>query len=140
MQRAQLQVLIRCLTLLLLLTRSRTEQDGSALACSRYLVCFKTNNARATCLCVICDREQEDREERDRLRREGKPLPPELARSNSDEYAGERGGRGERGGFGGMFGPPGSHDDSDPFTTNLYVGNIHPEVCCRAARFTGTAV
>ncbi|KAF6245152.1 hypothetical protein COO60DRAFT_1467710, partial [Scenedesmus sp. NREL 46B-D3] len=73
-------------------------------------------------------REQEDREERDRLRREGKPLPPELARSNSDEYAGERGGKGERGGFGGMFGPPGSHDDSDPFTTNLYVGNIHPEV------------
>lgn len=27
-----------------------------------------------------------------------------------------------------MFGPPGSHDDSDPFSTNLYVGNIHPEV------------
>jgi hypothetical protein len=74
-------------------------------------------------------REQEEREERDRLRREGKPLPPELTRNSSDDYrsADDRGGRGGRGDFG-MFGPPGSHDDSDPFTTNLYVGNIHPEV------------
>ena len=25
-----------------------------------------------------------------------------------------------------------SYDDSDPFTTNLYVGNIHPEVSLTA--------
>jgi hypothetical protein len=83
-------------------------------------------------LVSCCCREQEEREERDRLRREGKPLPPELARSSSDDYhnggdRGSRGDRGDRGGFGGMW-PPGSHDDSDPFSTNLYVGNIHPEV------------
>jgi hypothetical protein len=33
---------------------------------------------------------------------------------------GDRGGGRGRGEF--------SYDDSDPFTTNLYVGNIHPEV------------
>jgi hypothetical protein len=46
--------------------------------------------------------------------------------------AAEDGDRG--GGFGGGGGDRdrgnfGSYDESDPFTTNLYVGNIHPEVC-----------
>jgi hypothetical protein len=91
-----------------------------------------------------CCREQEEREERDRLRREGKPLPPELARSSSDDYhnGGDRGGRGDRGDRGGGFGggwPPGSHDDSDPFSTNLYVGNIHPEVGL-SCRFKSTSL
>ncbi|KAF8062719.1 RRC1 [Scenedesmus sp. PABB004] len=62
-------------------------------------------------------REQEEREERERLRREGKPVPPE----RPDPH----GGGGDRGGWGGGGG---SYDDSDPYTTNLYVGNIHPEV------------
>eukprot|EP00878_Enallax_costatus_P008741 GHUV01009136.1.p1 GENE.GHUV01009136.1~~GHUV01009136.1.p1 ORF type:complete len:411 (+),score=80.68 GHUV01009136.1:1630-2862(+) len=75
-------------------------------------------------------REQEEREERDRLRREGKPLPPELMRSGSsasgdgydrdrDYYDRDR----DRGGRGFH-----SYDDGDPYSTNLYVGNIHPEV------------
>lgn len=37
-------------------------------------------------------------------------------------------GYGDRGGGGGRGRGDFSYDDSDPFTTNLYVGNIHPEV------------
>lgn len=45
------------------------------------------------------------------------------------------GGEREREGRGG--GNYGSYDDSDPFTTNLYVGNIHPEVSSKRGRGVG---
>ncbi len=59
------------------------------------------------------NREQEAREERDRLRREGL-LPPELEPSGPEW--------GDRGGHGGK----GSFDSGDPYTTNVYVGNVGP--------------
>jgi hypothetical protein len=45
--------------------------DGCCYFCPAHLV---------VCVCIVCHREQEDREERERLRKEGKPLPPELLR------------------------------------------------------------
>lgn len=53
------------------------------------LFCYCTDVVLLGCLCVslVC-REQEDREERDRLRKEGKPLPPELLREGMQHYAG----------------------------------------------------
>jgi len=43
----------------------------------------------------------------------------------ADGDGGGYGGDRDRDGRGGNFG---SYDEGDPFTTNLYVGNIHPEV------------
>lgn len=43
------------------------------------------------------------------------------AAEDMDRGGGFGGGDRDRGNFGG-------YDESDPFTTNLYVGNIHPDV------------
>ncbi|KIY95682.1 hypothetical protein MNEG_12280 [Monoraphidium neglectum] len=82
-------------------------------------------------------REQEAREERERCIREGRPLPPGDPfgpDGRGGDPFGDRGGGRGGGGYGmgpggmGMMGMGGSMDEGDPFTTNLYVGNLAPEV------------
>lgn len=60
------------------------------------------NPAVLLCCCLACRREQEEREAR---KEAGLPPPPEEL-------------------------PPmrGSHDSGDPFTTNLFIGNLAPDV------------
>jgi hypothetical protein len=55
-------------------------------------------------MCVPSRREQQEREERDRLRKLGL-LPPEQERREDDHYRGV-------------------HDAGDPNSTNVYVGNL----------------
>jgi hypothetical protein len=80
-------------------------------------------------------REQEAREERERCIREGLPLPagdPYAMAMDGSGYPSGVTGPGGRGAGGPGAGYPGdkggSFDEGDPFTTNLYVGNLAPDV------------